>query len=94
MHECMNQLTTRRLEKFSFIQHSQMLRKRNLELLDHMIKPLPTAKTVSLWTVGNFSPYMLKYQVCKQRLSTTAGETVSDTGLHLGPVSKDRGERV
>ena len=52
MHERMNQPTSGRLKRSSFLQHSRILERRNSELLDHVPKPIPSVKTIPSWKRG------------------------------------------
>ena len=52
MLEVMNQPTRGRLKRSYLIQLSRILERRNPELLDHMPKPIPSAKTIPSWKRG------------------------------------------
>ena len=52
MHKRMNQPTWGRLKRSNFLQHSRILERRNSELLDHMLKPISSVKTIPSWKRG------------------------------------------
>ena len=48
-HERMNQQTRGILKRSNVLQHNMILERRNLQLLDHMPKPIPSVKTNPSW---------------------------------------------
>ena len=58
--ECMNQRTRRRLKRPNFLQHSRILERWNPELLDHMLKPIPSVTTIPSWKRGQLPRICMK----------------------------------
>ena len=56
-----------RLERSGFIQHSRILKRRSLELLDHMPKPTPSVKTIPYCKQGQFPRICLEVPEIAER---------------------------
>ena len=60
VHEHIHQPTRGRLTRSNFLPHSWIIERRNPELLDHKLKPIPSVKIIIFWKRGRLPRMCIK----------------------------------